>query len=163
MIFIDMKPAIIIFLFLILIQASNKREINVDKAGDNWDYQVHQALDLIKKTDYNAYERINKVCYKITFWSGNYSTNEFIHNKGMIIISANDAKYKSINNIAAIIVHESQHLTYRQLKQSPKLNEELECYLYEYNFLKKIYNVEPFLLLHCEEQIKKYSKKNLTD
>lgn len=154
-----MKTIIILFIFLTLINKSNNNNIIIDKAGDNWDYQVHEALNLIKKTDINAYNKLNNVCYKITFWSGGYSTNEFSNGKGVIVISVKDAQYNSINNIAAIIIHESEHLHYRKQNLPILVNEELYCYLYEYNFLKKIYNVEPFLLKHCEEQIKKYSKK----
>lgn len=154
-----MKTLIISFIFLTLISTSNRNDIIIDKAGDNWDYQVYEALTLIKKTDINSYNKLNNVCHKITFWSGGYSTNEFSNGKGVIIISVKDAQYKSINNIAAIIIHESEHLYYRKQNLPILVNEELYCYLYEYNFLKKIYNVEPFLLKHCEEQIKNYSKK----
>ena len=45
-----MKTLIISFIFLTLISSLNSGDIIIDKAGDNWDYQVYEALTLIKKT-----------------------------------------------------------------------------------------------------------------
>ena len=62
-----MKTLIISFIFLTLISTSNRNDIIIDKAGDNWDYQVHDALNLIKKTDINSYNKLNNVCHKSPF------------------------------------------------------------------------------------------------
>ena len=91
-----------------------KSQIVIDKAGDGWDLRADSALAIIKQTDTTAYKLVLRVCNKITFWSGNYSTNEgYKDTKGTIMISSTDAKAKSLNNIAAVIVHESLHLYLR--------------------------------------------------
>ena len=131
-----------------------KSQIVIDKAGDGWDLRADSALAIIKQTDTTAYKLVLRVCNKITFWSGNYSTNEgYKDTKGTIMISSTDAKAKSLNNIAAVIVHESLHLylRYRGVQESPR--EEILCYSYEYDFLRKIPNVEYYLLEHCLRQI----------
>ena len=64
----------------------------------------------------------------------------------------------SINNIAAIIVHESKHLFL--LKINTRLtpsDEELLCYRYELDFLGKIPNVEVWLIDNAKKRIKYYS------
>ena len=131
-----------------------KSQIVIDKAGDGWDLRADSALAIIKQTDTTAYKLVLRVCNKITFWSGNYSTNEgYKDTKGTIMISSTDAKAKSLNNIAAVIVHESLHLylRYRGVEESSR--EEILCYSYEYDFLRKIPNVEYYLLEHCLRQI----------
>jgi hypothetical protein len=88
-----------------------KSQIVIDKAGDGWDLKADSALAIIKQTDTTTYKLVLQVCDKITFWSGGYSTNEGSKDtKGSIIISSTDAKAKSLNNLAAVIVHESIHL-----------------------------------------------------
>jgi hypothetical protein len=144
---------ILFFIFILLINVKSYSQIVVDKAGDSWDLKVYKALELIKTTDTEVYNNVLMYCDRITFWSGGYSTNEgYPNKKGSIIISSADAKYNSINNIAAIIVHESLHLYYRytNIKVS---NEERKCYVYEYEFLVKVPNIDPFLLKHCLNQI----------
>ncbi len=132
-----------------------KSQIVIDKAGDGWDLRADSALAIIKQTDTTAYKLVLRVCNKITFWSGNYSTNEgYKDTKGTIMISSTDAKAKSLNNIAAVIVHESLHLymRFKGVQESPR--EEILCYSYEYDFLRKIPNVEYYLLEHCLKQIR---------
>ena len=131
-----------------------KSQIVIDKAGDGWDLRADSALTIIRQTDTTAYKLVLRVCNKITFWSGNYSTNEGSKDaKGSIVISSTDARAKSLNNLAAVIVHESLHLylRYRGVQESPR--EEILCYSYEYDFLRKIPNVEQYLLDHCLRQI----------
>jgi hypothetical protein len=67
--------------------------------------------------------------------------------------------HASINNIAAILVHESMHLYIKQLyaKVSPNREESL-CYIYELNFLYKVPNVEMWLIENAISKIKYYSK-----
>lgn len=151
-IFIDMRN-ILFFIFILLINVKSYSQIVVDKAGDSWDFKVYEALALIKSTDTEVYNNVLTHCDRITFWSGGYSTNEgYPNKKGTIIISSTDAKYNSINNIAAIIVHESLHLYYRYNDINVS-NEERKCYIYEYEFLVKVPNIDPFLLKHCLNQI----------
>lgn len=132
-----------------------KSQIVIDKAGDGWDLRADSALAIIKQTDTTAYKLVLRVCNKITFWSGKYSTNEgYKDTKGTIIISSTDAKAQSLNNLAAVIVHESLHLymRFKGVQESPR--EEILCYSYEYDFLRKIPNVEYYLLEHCLKQIR---------
>jgi hypothetical protein len=145
---------LILMIVMVLSTTICKSQIVIDKAGDGWDLRADSALAIIKQTDTTAYKLVLRVCNKITFWSGNYSTNEgYKDTKGIIMISSTDAKAKSLNNIAAVIVHESLHLylRYRGVEESPK--EEILCYSYEYDFLRKIPNVEYYLLEHCLRQI----------
>jgi hypothetical protein len=145
---------LILMIVMVLSTTICKSQIVIDKAGDGWDLRADSALAIIKQTDTTAYKLVLRVCNKITFWSGNYSTNDgYKDTKGTIMISSTDAKAKSLNNIAAVIVHESLHLylRYRGVEESPK--EEILCYSYEYDFLRKIPNVEYYLLEHCLRQI----------
>ena len=121
----------------------------VDKAGDGWDLEVYKALHLIQKTSPTQYQNIVRYVEKVEFWNENYSSND---GKGVIVIAAKDIKLGSINNIAAVLVHESCHIILNEFKFSPK-KEEIECYVYELVFLKKLQNVEPELIKHCINQI----------
>jgi hypothetical protein len=146
---------LILMIVMVLSTTICKSQIVIDKAGDGWDLRADSALAIIKQTDTTAYKLVLRVCNKITFWSGNYSTNEgYKDTKGTIMISSTDAKAKSLNNIAAVIVHESLHLymRFKGVQESPR--EEILCYSYEYDFLRKIPNVEYYLLEHCLKQIR---------
>jgi hypothetical protein len=60
----------------------------------------------------------------------------------------------SINNIAAILVHESYHLYIWKAKiRLTEKKEEHEAYLYEYDFLCKLANVEEWLFMNAINQI----------
>jgi hypothetical protein len=66
-------------------------------------------------------------------------------------------RFNSINNIAAILVHESKHLFY--LKHNIKLPpnyEEILAYHYELELLSKIPNVEPWLVNNALKNIEYY-------
>ena len=63
----------------------------------------------------------------------------------------------SLNNIAAVIVHESKHLQYVNNNILIQLSvEEIECFTYEKNFLLKIPNVELWLIENSEKEIKRF-------
>ena len=63
----------------------------------------------------------------------------------------------SLNNIAAVIVHESKHLQYVNNNILVSLNvEEINCFTYEKNFLLKIPNVELWLINNAEKEIKRF-------
>lgn len=121
----------------------------VDKAGDGWDLEVHKALHLIYGTSPTQYQNIMKYVKKIEFWNESYSSND---GKGVIVIASKDMKLGSINNVAAVLIHESCHIILNEFKLSPR-KEEIECYVYELVFLKKLPNVEPELIEHCLKQI----------
>jgi predicted metal-dependent peptidase len=95
---------------------------------------------------------LNKHCNHIGFWNGKFSTTE----DSTILISSQDAKSRNVNNIAAILVHESMHLCIKHDKiKIAKENEEYMCYVYELDFLRQIPNVEPWLIEHTQLQLNK--------
>ena len=122
--------------------------------GYGWKPKVDSALKIIKTNDVEKYNVIIKYCRTISFWSGDYSTTE---DSNIICISKKDIQYTSINNIAAILVHESKHLEFiNTTKIYSEEIEEIVCYEYELNFLKKIENVEPWLIEHAIKMIEYY-------
>lgn len=132
-------------------------QIKIDDVGDGWKGKVESALDLIEKTDQRAYNDVIKYCNHISFWTGNHSTTQYPNS---IIISTKDIRINSINNLACLIVHESQHLKVNA--KSIVLNEdeeELYCYRYEYEFAKKIIDIEDWLIQHIINNIKRLEYK----
>jgi hypothetical protein len=69
-------------------------------------------------------------------------------------------KHSSINNIAAILVHESTHLFIinKRLKYTPS-DEEVFCYFVELRFLEKIPNVEDWLINNTKKMILYYERQ----
>jgi hypothetical protein len=130
--------------------------IYIFKAGDGWDLKVDSAITLIKNTDSVKYSRLLHVCSTVDFWTGKFSSNDGIKT---ILVSVNDIKLNSVNNLAAILIHESMHLYISQNNIQMTLNEEeCQCYMYEFEFLTKLKNLEPWLLQHTIKQIQIYSK-----
>jgi len=129
-------------------------QIYVDKAGDGWDIEVKKALFLISKTSPTHYKNIIDNVKRIEFWNQNYSSND---GQEVIVIAAKDMKLGSINNIAAVLVHESCHIILNGSHLNPS-KEETECYIYELVFLKKLQNVESDLISHTEHQLENYIK-----
>jgi len=129
-------------------------QIKIEDVGDNWKLKVTEALLLIKETDSAKYETLIDVCNHVSFWNGGFSTTEDLTT---IMISQKDMNFNSINNIAAILVHESKHLFF--LKHNcflPPNDEEIVCYRYELSFLTIIPNVEPWLIQNAKNKIKYY-------
>ena len=126
-----------------------KGQIIVDKAGDGWDLKIDSAINLIKQYDSTKYNLLLNVCNKIEFWNGNYSTND---GKKTIVVSVNDVKLNSLNNLASVVIHESFHL-YLSEKSLNTKKEENMCYRYELSFIKKLPNIEEWLWNHTLKQI----------
>lgn len=144
----------IVLLVLTLVSVKLTAQIRVYDMGYGWKPKVDSALKIIKTNDVEKYNVIIKYCRTISFWSGDYSTTE---DSNIICISKKDIQYTSINNIAAILVHESKHLEFiNTTKIYSEEIEEIVCYEYELNFLKKIENVEPWLIEHAIKMIKYY-------
>jgi hypothetical protein len=140
---------VLLILFLVIF---NIPSIPVDDVGDGWKSDVQQALNKISKIDPEKYKVVIKHCNHIGFWNGNFSTTE----DSTILISSQDAKLKNINNIAAVLVHESMHLCIKHDKiKIAKENEEYMCYVYELDFLRQIPNIEPWLIDHVQSQLNK--------
>lgn len=128
-------------------------QIKIDKAGDGWDLKVDSALRIIKQHDSIKYELLKNVCNKIEFWNGPYSTND---SQKTIVISVKDVNLNSLNNLAAVIIHESFHLHCAKMKFGfEPMKEENKCYKYEFSFLELLPNVETWLWKHTLEQIVK--------
>jgi hypothetical protein len=147
---------VIIFLILICSTQINS-QIKIDDVGDDWKLKVEKSLSLIKMYDVEKYDLINNVCEHITYWNGPFSTTE---DSVTIMITQKDMM-SSINNIASILVHESQHLYF--LKMGIKLNpniEEVLCYSYELDFLFKIPSVEEWLIRNANNKIIYYQNLN---
>jgi hypothetical protein len=124
--------------------------------GYNWKPKIDSALTIIKNNDIEKYNNLIRYCKVISFWNGDYSTTE---NATIICISKKDIQHSSTNNIAAILVHESKHLEYINTSQIYcEEIEEIVCYEYELDFLKKINNVEPWLIEHAIKMIDYYKK-----
>lgn len=135
----------IISIFL-LITTSVFSQITVDDVGDGWKLKVDSALALIERTSPEHWSEVKEYCTNVTFWIGQFSTTT---DSSTIMISKRDMNIGSVNNIACIIVHESRHLKIKSLKIQMDYNEEeLNCYLWENDFLKLISNPEPWLVRH---------------
>ena len=129
----------------------------IDDVGDNWKLRVDSALQVVKKYDSVNYGKILTNCKKVSFWNGSFST---VEDSQTILITQKDMKHSSINNIAAILVHESTHLSIinKRLKYTPS-DEEVFCYFVELRFLEKIPNVEDWLINNTKKMILYYEKQ----
>jgi hypothetical protein len=129
----------------------------IDDVGDNWKLRVDSALQVVKKYDSINYGKILTNCKKVSFWNGSFST---VEDSQTILITQKDMKHSSINNIAAILVHESTHLFIinKRLKYTPS-DEEVFCYFVELKFLEKIPNVEDWLINNTKKMILYYERQ----
>lgn len=128
-------------------------QVKVPNVGPGWKAKVDSALTLIRTYDCNKYELVTEYCYEIEYWVGSFATTD-THS---ILIPTQELQNGSVNDIAAIIVHESLHLYFLHNHSGyPPNAEERICYLYELEFLRKIPNVEPWLIENAEKQIKRY-------
>lgn len=131
-------------------------QIKILDVGDGWKAKVESALQVIKKTDKEKYEKLTVYCKEIGFWNGNFSTTE---DGNKIILSKKELTHGSINNIACAIVHESRHLMLEKSGVGWDENfQEFMCYDYELDFAKKIPNIEKWLLDHIKIMRNKYAK-----
>jgi hypothetical protein len=134
---------------------SSYGQIKISDVGDGWKIQVEEAIELVQKTDPDSYKILIDNCKNIEFMIGTFSTTRPPHT---IVINTMDLKKRSINNLAAILVHESYHLYYwnNDIQMEADL-EELMCYKKEYSFLTKLPDVEDWLFLHTMKQIIHYT------
>lgn len=151
-----MRKNIIIIISLLIITNRAAAQIIVDKGGDGWSVQVDSALAIIKKTSPKHWQIVEESCNHISMWNGKVSTTQpgIGAAKGTIVISRDDFKLGSINNIASVIVHESRHLWISRMaiKFQTVESEEAHCYLWELEFLQTIPGVEPWLVKHVFNQ-----------
>lgn len=146
--------SIIIVLSLVLFSISVSSDINIPDVGYNWKSKVDSALTLIQKTDTASYNMITQNCNNIEFIVADASTTK---PPGTIAITTTDMKLGSLNNIAAILVHESYHLyVYNNHISMTEREEEHEAYIREYIFLCRLSTVEDWLFKNVINQILKY-------
>lgn len=139
-----------------LVSGQTRRKIEVASVG-GWKYTVDSAINLILYTDLEKYGLLMKYCRKVDFGTGKFSTTE---PPNTIVISSKDMELNSVNNVAAVLIHESYHLYY--FNEGIKIGgdrEELECYRYEYDFLSKLPTIEDWLFRHEMNQIIYYSNR----
>jgi uncharacterized protein (DUF779 family) len=133
-----------------------KSQIVIIDGGEGWKSKIDSALSIIKTYDTTKYNTLLKVCHEIGYCTDNSSTIEY---PNVIILSTKDIKSGNINDIAAAIVHESRHLyIYQNNITLPYNKEEYLCYDYELRFLKKIPNVDNYLILNCKRMMSYFSK-----
>jgi hypothetical protein len=129
-------------------------QIKVPDVGPGWKEKVDSAIVVIRTYDCDKYELAVEHCKEIEYWTGAFATTDVTS----ILIPKTELNAGVINNIAAIIVHESLHLYFLHTRARYTVSvEERLCYLYELEFLKKIPNVEPWLIKNAEKQIKIYA------
>lgn len=151
---------LLILTYLLFITNLSFGQIKIDKAGDGWDQKIDSALQLIKKTDPEKYQLIDRVCERVEFWSSGFSSNEGSYGKkGTILVAIKDVQLNSINNLAVVLVHESLHLHVLQKGYIiiPQ-QEEAWCYRYELTFIDKLENPEPWLKQHAISQLTNIQK-----
>lgn len=144
----------LLVLFFLCTTSNLFGQIKVAPVDFFWINRVDSALNIIKKTDISVYDTLTKYCKNIGFWNGKFSTIEGIDE---IVITRNDVMKGPINNLAAVIVHESKHLQYVNNNITTTIHvEEIDCFTYEKNFLMKIPNVEFWLISNTEKEIKRF-------
>ena len=132
-------------------------QIRIDDIGDGWKAKVEQALTVIQQTDCEKYDLLMATCKHISYSTATFATTE---SGTTILIPRREIVVGNINDIAAILVHESLHLYMLQNKLiMPEADEEVLCYAYELEFLLQIPGVETWLLEHARKQIAYFSSK----
>ena len=132
-------------------------QIRIDDIGDGWKAKVEQALTVIQQTDCEKYDLLMATCKHISYSTATFATTE---SGTTILIPRREIIIGNINDIAAILVHESLHLYMLQNKLiMPEADEEVLCYAYELEFLLQIPGVETWLLDHARKQIAYFSSK----
>ena len=146
-----------LLLIICLLPIFGNSQIVIDDVGDNWKLRVDSALQIVKKYDLVSYGVILDNCKKVSFWNGSFST---VEDSQTILITQKDMKHSSINNIAAILVHESTHLKIMNQKlRYTLIEEEIFCYHTELEFLRRIPNVEDWLINNTKKMILYYERQ----
>jgi hypothetical protein len=146
-----------LLLIICLLPIFGNSQIVIDDVGDNWKLRVDSALQIVKKYDLVSYGVILDNCKKVSFWTGSFST---VEDSQTILITQKDMKHSSINNIAAILVHESTHLKIMNQKlRYTLIEEEIFCYHTELEFLRRIPNVEDWLINNTKKMILYYERQ----
>jgi hypothetical protein len=141
---------------LILLTVPCKAQV-IAKAGDGWDLKVDSAIQLLRTVDSSKYSVLKKVCHRVDFWKSSFSSNGILEGQYTILIADADIKLNSINNLAAVIVHESLHLLFMiENRFLTEKEEEYKCYVYELSFIQKLPTPEPWLTANAYDKVQLY-------
>ena len=128
--------------------AVEKRRITNEKKRASKERKQAEYRERLGEDRFNEIIRKTKATKKL---------NMEILNKFKIF--SKDVKLNSINNLAAVLVHESFHLYLRKREIILTPNqEEYFCYYYELGLINKLSNVEDWLIQHTKQQIINNSK-----
>ena len=148
-----------LFLTLILLAATSvsHAQIHIDQAGDDWRAKADSAISLIKTAPAFYYKGLLSVCDSISFFNASFSSCEgSLNQKGTIFVSANDVRL-GVQNIAAVLVHESLHLSLLMQGYSlPPRKEEHLAYMYEWQFLKNLPGADSALIEYAESRMRQF-------
>lgn len=131
-----------------------KSQIIIDQAGDNWRAKVDSAIVLIKTAPSFYYAGLIASCDSISFFNADFSScSGGLKQKGTIFVSAKDVRL-GIQNIAAVLIHESIHLSLQSkgVKFPPNKEEHL-AYLYEWQFLMNLPGADLSLIKYAESRM----------
>lgn len=134
-------------------------QIRVDDVGDGWKSKVDSAIVLIKQTSPQAAALLDSTTIHIEFWLGDRSSTrpDPKGGKGTILLAVDEIEL-GIQNIAAVLVHESFHLHIHKIKyKMAQRDEEVAAYVWEIMFLKQIPNCPDWLIINAEYQIRTLS------
>ena len=145
----------ICLLILVLFTFNNVySQITIPAMASQYAKTIDSAITLVKKTDTSVYNRLDSVCDGVDLWLGAFSSYD-----GKIIYISREDVLLGVQNVAAVLVHESQHLwIWNQGIEVDKPVEEVMCYKYELAFLNKIPNCETYLKKHAVKSILEFSK-----
>lgn len=117
---------------------------------------IDSAITLVQKTDTNAYKQLDLMVDSIDMWLGSFSSCNY----GWIFISRDDVEL-GVQNVAAVLVHESNHIwLWTQEINMEREEEEAACYSYELQFLNKIPDCDWRLKQHAIKNIEFFMKKS---
>jgi len=136
----------ILLLILVLFTFNNVySQITIPAMASQYAKTIDSAITLVQKTDIEVYNRLDSVCNGVDLWLGSFSSCS----DGIIYISRNDVLL-GVQNVAAVLVHESKHLWIWQQQIKLEIEqEETMCYKYELEFLNKVPN--------CSWELKKHA------
>jgi hypothetical protein len=151
-----------IFFILILLPIQVIGQIRVDDVGDGWKAKVDSAITLVRNTSPEAYKVLVNSTSNVEFWLGDRSSTrpnpDFT--KGTILLAVDEIEL-GIVNISAVLVHESLHLYFHQVKANLDPNhEEATAYFWELIFLFKVPNCPNWLIINAETQLKAIGSQN---
>lgn len=148
---------LLLALILLAVAGVSHAQITIDQAGDNWRAKVDSAISLIRTAPSFYYGGLIAVCDSVSFFNASFSSCEgSFDQKGTIFVSANDVKL-GIQNIAAVLIHESLHLSILMKGHSlPPGREEHLAYMYEWQFLKNLPGADPSLIKYAEDRMRQF-------